>query len=151
MLPADRHHRIPRLRLPQDFAFRNTSRIASSVCPCSLVPVLLFTSREPQPAKFSTSNRLSFRILGQLIPIREVALGIACRCLSKGLAVKSPCAMAGTFGCGAGLHLLYAVYERLQLPAAAGMPQLSQRLGFDLPDSLPSDLKALPNLFQRML
>src|ERR1035438_2364649 len=49
------------------------------------------------------------------------------------------------------LHLLDAFDEGLQLAAAAGMPQLAQRLGFDLADAVSGDLEALADFFQRVL
>src|SRR5512140_2007322 len=41
--------------------------------------------------------------------------------------------------------------EGLQHAAAGGVPQLAQRLGFDLANALPGDGKALSDFFQRML
>jgi hypothetical protein len=49
------------------------------------------------------------------------------------------------------LHFFDAFDEGLQLAAAAGMAQLAQRLGFDLPDALARDLEALAHFFQRVL
>ena len=48
-------------------------------------------------------------------------------------------------------RFLYAIHEGLQLPAAAGMTQLAECLGFDLANAFPGDLEALPDLFERVL
>jgi len=42
---------------------------------------------------------------------------------------------------------LSMVDKALQLPAAGGVAQLSQRFCLDLPDSLAGNGKVLPNLF----
>src|ERR1700739_860620 len=49
------------------------------------------------------------------------------------------------------LHLLDAFDKRLQLARPRRMPQLAQRLGFDLPNAFARDLEALSHLFQRVL
>ena len=46
------------------------------------------------------------------------------------------------------LDVLDAIHKCLQLAAAAGVAQLAQRLGFDLPDAFARHLEALANLLQ---
>src|SRR3984957_10127031 len=41
--------------------------------------------------------------------------------------------------------------KRSQMTRAFGRPELPQRFGFNLPDSLPCDVEFLADLFQRML
>src|SRR5689334_6499986 len=48
------------------------------------------------------------------------------------------------------LPALRFLEESLQSDAAAGMTQLSQRLGFDLPDTLARDGEILADLFERV-
>ena len=49
------------------------------------------------------------------------------------------------------LHLFNAFDEGFQLAAAAGVAELAESLGFDLPDALARDLEALADFFQRVL
>src|SRR6202035_4746820 len=43
------------------------------------------------------------------------------------------------------------IHERPQLPRSRWMPQLSQRLGLNLPDAFASDRKRLSDFFKRVL
>src|ERR1700679_4312418 len=45
----------------------------------------------------------------------------------------------------------YSIHTRPQLPRARGMPQFSERLGFNLPDTFACDRKRLPDFFQGVL